>query len=61
MAEFDKDCHCDSICLALRASLSNQKSVKDFFGSIDKDEAAQMEAALAECRKVDEISVEKCN
>ena len=28
-------------------------------GSIDKDEAAQMEAALAECRKVDEISVEK--
>ena len=40
--------------LVLRASLSNQKSVKDFFGSIDKDEAAQMEAALAECRKVDE-------
>ena len=54
MTEFDKDCHCDSICLALRASLSNQKSVKDFFGSIDKDEAAQMEAAVAECRKVDE-------
>lgn len=59
MTEFDKECHCDSICFALRASFSNQKSVKDFFGSIDKDEAAQMEAALAECRKVDEISVEK--
>ena len=40
--------------LVLRASLSNQKSVKDFFGSIDKDEAAQMEAAIAECRKVNE-------
>ena len=39
--------------LVLRASLSNQKSVKDFFGSIDKYEAAQMEAAVAECRKVD--------
>ncbi len=38
----------------MRASLSNKKSVKDFFRSIDKDEAAQMEAALAECRKVDE-------
>jgi PHD/YefM family antitoxin component YafN of YafNO toxin-antitoxin module len=40
--------------LVLRASLSNQKSVKDFFGSIDKYEAAQMEAAVAECRRVDE-------
>ena len=40
--------------LVLRAGFSNQKSVKDFFGSIDKDEAAQMEAAVAECRKVDE-------
>ena len=40
--------------LVLRAGVSNQKSVKDFFGSIDKDEAAQMEAAVAECRKVDE-------
>lgn len=39
--------------LVLRASLSNQKSAKDFFGSLDKDEAAQMEAAVAECRKVD--------
>ena len=39
--------------LVLRASLSNQKSVKDFFGSIDKYEAAQMAAAVAECRKVD--------
>ena len=40
--------------LVLRASLSKQKSIKDFFGSIDKDEANQMEAALSECRKVDE-------
>ena len=40
--------------LVMRASLSNQKSIKAFFGSIDKDEASQMEAALSECRKVDE-------
>ena len=40
--------------LVMRANLSNQKSIKDFFGSIDKDEANQMEAALSECRKVDE-------
>ena len=40
--------------LVLRANVSKQKSIKDFFGCIDDDEAAQMEAALAECRKVDE-------
>lgn len=40
--------------LVLRANASNQKSIKDFFGSIDKEEADQMETALAECRKVDE-------
>ena len=40
--------------LVMRANVSNQKSIKDFFGSIDKDEADQMETALAECRKVDE-------
>ena len=40
--------------LVLRASVKNQKSIKDFFGSIDKDSANQMEAAVAECRKVDE-------
>ena len=40
--------------LLLRASISNQKTIKDFFGSIDSDEASRMEAALDECRKVDE-------
>ncbi len=40
--------------LLFKAGVSNQKSIKDFFGSIDEDAAAQMEAALAECRKVDE-------
>ena len=40
--------------LVLRASVKNQQSIKDFFGSIDKDSANQMEAAVAECRKVDE-------
>ena len=40
--------------LVLKAGISNQKSIKDFFGCLDKDEAAQMEAAVAECRKVDE-------
>ena len=40
--------------LVLKASFSNQKTIKDFFGSIDNDEADQMEAALAECRRVDE-------
>ena len=40
--------------LVLRASVKNQKSIKDFFGSIDKDSANQMEVAVAECRKVDE-------
>ena len=40
--------------LVLKASLSKQKSIKDFFGCIDKDNADQMEAAVEECRKVDE-------
>ena len=40
--------------LVLKASISNQKSIKEFFGCLDKDEAAKMEAAVAECRKVDE-------
>ncbi len=40
--------------LVMRASISNQKSIKDYFGSINTDEANQMEAALSECRKVDE-------
>jgi PHD/YefM family antitoxin component YafN of YafNO toxin-antitoxin module len=40
--------------LVLRADAASQKSLKDFFGSIDKDSATQMEAAVAECRKVDE-------
>ena len=40
--------------LVLRANASNQKSIKDFFGIINNEEANQMEAALAECRKVDE-------
>lgn len=40
--------------LVLKASLSKQKSIKDFFGCIDKVNADQMEAAVEECRKVDE-------
>ncbi len=40
--------------LVLRADAVSQKSLKDFFGSIDEDSAAQMEDAVAECRKVDE-------
>lgn len=40
--------------LVLRANASNQKSIKDFFGIINNEEANQMEDALAECRKVDE-------
>lgn len=39
--------------LVLQAGIRNQKSIKDFFGCIDKDEADQMEGAVAECRKVD--------
>ena len=38
----------------MRASVSKQKSIKDFFGIINNEEANQMEDALAECRKVDE-------
>ena len=40
--------------LVMRADLSKQKSIKDFFGIINNEEANQMEDALAECRKVDE-------
>ena len=40
--------------LVMRANISKQKSIKDFFGIINNEEAHQMEAALAECRKVDE-------
>jgi PHD/YefM family antitoxin component YafN of YafNO toxin-antitoxin module len=40
--------------LVMRASVSKQKSIKDFFGIINNEEANQMEDALAECRKVDE-------
>lgn len=40
--------------LVMRADISKQKSIKDFFGIINNEEANQMEDALAECRKVDE-------
>ena len=40
--------------LVMRASVSKQKSIKDFFGIINNEEPNQMEDALAECRKVDE-------
>ena len=40
--------------LVMRADLSKQKSIKDFFGIINNEEANQMESVLAECRKVDE-------
>lgn len=40
--------------LVMRANISKQKSIKDFFGIINNEEANQMEDALAECRKVDE-------
>lgn len=40
--------------LVMRADLSKQKSIKDFFGIINNEEANQMESALTECRKVDE-------
>lgn len=40
--------------LVMRADLSKQKSIKDFFGIINNEESNQMESALAECRKVDE-------
>ena len=39
--------------IVLRASVTKQKSIKDFFGCIDKDNADQMETAINECRKVD--------
>lgn len=35
------------------AKAATQKSVKDFFGSLDADSAQDMEAALLDCRKVD--------
>ena len=39
--------------LVLRANIAKQKSITDFFGSIDNETADQMEIAVAECRKVD--------
>ncbi len=39
--------------LVMRAEASSQKSVRDFFGCISSEEAALMEQAVSECRKVD--------
>ena len=39
--------------LVLRASAANQKSIKEYFSSIDKESADQMQNAVLECRKVD--------
>ena len=39
--------------LVLRASAANQKSIKEYFGSIDEESADQMQNAVLECRKVD--------
>ncbi len=39
--------------LVTSAKQASQKSIKDFFGSLDSESAAQMEAAIKECRKVD--------
>ena len=39
--------------LVLRANTENQKSIKDFFGCIDKETADEMQNAILECRKVD--------
>lgn len=39
--------------LVTSAKQASQKSIKDFFGSLDSESAAQMEAAVKECRKVD--------
>ena len=35
------------------SSKASKKTVKDFFGTIDSDEADEMMSAVAECRKVD--------
>ena len=39
--------------LVLRARTANQKSIKEYFGSIDEESADQMQNAVLECRKVD--------
>ncbi|MBQ9623161.1 MAG: hypothetical protein IJJ71_08295 [Treponema sp.] len=39
--------------LVTSAKQASQKLIKDFFGSLDSESAAQMEAAIKECRKVD--------
>ena len=39
--------------LVMRAEASSQKSVRDYFGCISSEEAALMEHAVSECRKVD--------
>ena len=39
--------------LVMRAEASSQKSVRDYFGCISSEEAALMEQAVSECRKVD--------
>ena len=39
--------------LVMRAEASSQKSIRDYFGCISSEEAALMEQAVSECRKVD--------
>ena len=39
--------------LVALSKINSQKSIKDYFGSISNEEAAQMEKAVSECRKVD--------
>ena len=39
--------------LVMRAEAASQKSVRDYFGCISSKEAALMEQAVSECRKVD--------
>ena len=39
--------------LVTSAKQASQKSIKDFFGTLDSESAAQMEKAVKECRKVD--------
>ncbi len=39
--------------LVMRAEAASQKSVRDYFGCISSEEAALMEQAVNECRKVD--------
>lgn len=39
--------------LVMLSKVNSQKSIKDYFGSISNEEAAQMEEAVRECRRVD--------